>query len=83
MLKFVKINVNLVQKIMGHLNEQIDIVERIRAAGPDAKLRSVHCICSHFFFRIVIVHIFGCIFFSIHFRNSLKQLEDTIRSETL
>lgn len=41
MLKFIKLNANLVQQIMGHLNEQIGVVEQLRAAGPDAKLRSV------------------------------------------
>lgn len=40
MLKFVKINTNLVGRIMDHLKEQIAAVERVRAAGPDAKLRS-------------------------------------------
>lgn len=40
MLKFVKINANVVWQNMAHLKEQIDVVERLRSAGPDAKLRS-------------------------------------------
>lgn len=31
----------MVLQNMAHLKEQIDVVERIRSAGPDAKLRLV------------------------------------------
>lgn len=42
MLKFVKMNGNLVEQVMEHLNEQICVVEQLRGAGPDAKLRSAN-----------------------------------------
>lgn len=78
MMKFAKINADVVQQIIGHLTEQIGVVERIRAAGTDAKLRSVE----RFFFAFILIVLDEYFTFIFH-RNSLKQLEEAVISETL
>lgn len=39
MLKLIRISPSLVRDILCHLREQLTVVEELRGAGPDAKLR--------------------------------------------
>lgn len=39
MIKFAKIDINLVKELLNHIVDQVGKVERIRGVIPDAKLR--------------------------------------------
>lgn len=41
-MKLIGINSTVVKEILSHLKEQVEAVEELRRAGPDAKLRYEH-----------------------------------------